>query len=317
MSKPKRGTPRRRKAKPRKRAPAPRRSTAIAVIPKPDRALPQALTPTPMLGELGLVELKLTAEEEAVLSEPVDPSRVMIKPTKAPTPYLSHPEYTRWFNRAFGRLGWALVPCSTASKVDNSIQCSYLLYVHGKPVAFAVGEQEYYADNREQTFGDALESTNASALRRLAKRMGVGLELWDRDWLDGWIARHAVRVKILQKFKEDGVWKEREAWAWRRKGDAPLYNEVDKPPRPAGSSKAAHNPKDDQPITDEQRKRFWTIVKRRGRLHAEIEVWLAAQYQVTDSKKITRRDYDAICTAVERPGPLPMPVEREPGSDDQ
>lgn len=311
----KRGTPRRRKRAAKSSALVRRPRVEALPAPEPGR-LPQALTSTPQLGDLGLVELKLTPEEEQILNEPVDPRRVLIKPTKAATPYLPHAEYTRWFNRAFGRLGWALVPCSTAAQIGHSIQCSYLMYVHGKPVAFAVGEQEYHPDNKEQTYGDALESTNASALRRLAKRMGVGLELWDRDWLDRWIADNAVLVKVEKNFKDGGEWRTRDEMVWRRKDGPPLYNEVNKP-RAAGKGdvqeQAGYNVQANEPITEAQAKRFWTIARKAARTDAEIAIWLEAKYNVKGTREIKRRDYDEICKALEKRGPLPMP--REPGEE--
>ena len=56
-----------------------------------------------------------------------------------------------------------------------------MLFVHGKPVAFATGEQDYFETNERQTYGDALEATMSSALRRFCKHLGMGLELLDKD----------------------------------------------------------------------------------------------------------------------------------------
>mgnify|MGYP001562050934 CR=1 FL=1 len=81
------------------------------------------------------------------------------------------------------------------------------------------------------------------------------------------------------------------------------------------------DPKAGEPITQPQRQRLWVIAKHAGRTQEELKAWLAVAYGIETSKAILRRDYEAICTAVEHPGPLPAPVSasdgREPGSDDE
>jgi ERF superfamily len=78
---------------------------------------------------------------------------------------------------------------------------------------------------------------------------------------------------------------------------------------------AERHPHADEPITEAQAKRFWTIARQVGRSDTEIKMWLSAAYGLNSTKEIRRGDYDAICGAVERPGPLPLP-DREPGADD-
>lgn len=327
MTKPKktRGTPKRARTKVRPKPLAlkalERRLLAVTGKPrarKPDQVLPpeaeeeRNLTDEIMLGGFGLVELKLTPEEEAVLAEPVPLDQILIKPTGAV--YLSHPSYTRWFNRAFGRTGWALVPAAKPVKADNCVVCPYVMYVHGKPVAFAQGEQEYFANNRDQSYGDALESTVASALRRCSKRLGVGLELWDRAWTNAYLDEHAVHVKVIVKNKREQT--EEERWQWRRKTDAPFWNEVGsraprqesrgKAPAPATKEeRVGTNPAAAEKITQAQRQRLFVISRNSGRTDEEIKAWLKRRYSVTGTEQITRRDYDAICTAIESPADLP------------
>jgi hypothetical protein len=322
--------------KPRKKAKTP--STALAirqrdqavrtpeVLPAERRGLNDEIS----IGELGLVELKLTPEEEGVLSEQVPVSRILVKPQSAFTPYLSHPEYTRWFNRAFGRLGWAIAPAAKPMKSERSIICPYVLYIHGRPVAFAMGEQDYFESNKDQSYGDALESTVASALRRCAKRMGVGLELWDRRWVEAFKQRYCVKVKL-----EDGK------KVWRRKDETPVWNEVKPtqrrvqapaepvetafdaevyegdipepaaprptpPPPPARADKSPPTfvrPRG-QVITEKQRKRLWAIVQSSGRDELEVKGWLHRKYKFDGYASVTMDVYDAITRAVEAPGDL-------------
>lgn len=276
------------------------------------------LTDDTQIGDLGLVEVKLTEKEETALARAVNVGDVLIKPTGQP--YLSHPAYTRWFNEAFGRLGWALVPRGKPQRAGNSVCCAYVLYIHGQPAAFAIGEQEYFENNKEQTFGDAVEATVASALRRCAKRLGVGLELWDKRFLNAFIAKECVKVFV------EGENKPR----WRRRDEPPFWNErgkvhgdeqrtkqesrdVHAPPQERRPPLPAHDGTADVMISDAQRKRLWVIIQKSGRTEDDVRSWLLERYRISSTREIPRRLYDDICKAVEAKGGLPT---REPGEDE-
>jgi hypothetical protein len=237
------------------------------------------------LGALGLVELKLTPHEEQVLSERVNPDDVQWRPSRKDgpkdIPYLPHHVYTRWLNRAFGRIGWNLVPVSKPMKTEqNVVMIAYVLHAHKLPVAFAWGEQEYFdrksdgSESRHQSYGDVVESTVASALRRCMKHLGVGLELWDKTW--------------VEQLKRPG---QPPAPARKRNGNG----------RPAPVEHADLDAK----ITDDQRLKLWNTSRRVGRGDSEVQEWLRSRYGLKTSTDITRRQFDDIITFIERPGPLP------------
>lgn len=287
-------------------------------------------------GALGLVEVKLKPAEELVLAEKAPIDQVLIKPTGQA--YLSHPSYTRWFNRAFGRLGWTMVlKAKPRSATDEhgkvQVVAPYVLYIHGKPAAMAFGEQEYFPNSKEQTYGDALEATIASALRRCAKRLGVGLELWDKPWLARFMREHCVRVKL--KPKKDG---DKPDWVWRRKIDPPFWNEQGRGDPPMQQQHTAppahhHDGSGDEVITQThivdgvkkagQVERLWVIIRSSGRDEETVRNWLHDVYGYDSTKKIKRRDYEAICSAIESRNPfLPKKEEisarggeREPGEE--
>ena len=163
-------------------------STALAVRPKKAKAAtvtiedPKGLmvpqTPVGQLGELatvgalGLAEIKLTDAEEAVLARPVNPADILVRDGNIA--YLPHIVYTRWFNQAFGRTGWAIVPTATPKKIDKVLLVPFLLYIHGVPVAAATGEHEY------SRYG--FRSLNC-APASLAHRTGCSISRWSaRRW---------------------------------------------------------------------------------------------------------------------------------------
>lgn len=289
-----------------------KKDEATALMPKAESLVPDVsqriLNEQINLGALGLVEVKLTPKEEAVLNEPVKASEVRIKPTKDGAVYLPHTAYTRWFNRAFGRLGWALVPAGTPMVNDKSVVQPFIFHIHGKPVQFAYGEQDYHESNKQQTYGDAIESTVASALRRIAKRMGVGLELWEAQF--GANFRHEFGVKVWCGEGDKGGFK------WRMKTDPPFWDEHSQgrpkaaQERPARAEKPVmNNPKADEPITAGQTERLWTIARRMGRTDDECKAFLKQHYGYNSSKEIQRKHYDNIVKAIEQPGPLQMVLD--------
>lgn len=268
-----------------------RKPVAKVVIEDPKGLMLQQ-TPVGQLGELatvgalGLAEVKLTAEEEAVLSEAVNPQDILVR--DGGIAYLPHIVYTRWFNRAFGRTGWAIVPTSAPKKVDNVVLVPYLLYIHGVPVAAATGEHEYRENNARQTYGDVIESTVACALRRCAKRLGVGLEMWDKAWLTRTMggnrsAKHANR--------DEGF------------VDAEPVRQSTRSTQSVDDRVAQASPT----ITTEQRARLEAIRKKVGRDVAEVSLWLKKRYGVKSSAEIKRSDYTEICQAMEARGDLVMP----------
>lgn len=240
------------------------------------------------LGALGLVEVTLTDEEEAVLSEPVPIDRVRVRPDGAV--YLPHQDYTRWFCRAFGRLGWSIVPSSKPFRAERRVCCHYLLYIHGQPAAMALGEQPRHDD---LTFGDAAEGTVASALRRCAKRLGVGLELWDRPWTEAFLRDHAVRVTVEDPTGETSL-------QWRLVTSPPLPGE-----HVAVDIQAANGAPDRKTlITPLQVERLERLIVNAGRDRAAVIEWLRLCYEAPGLADIALADYEDVCVRVEGPGDL-------------
>jgi hypothetical protein len=112
----------------------------------------------------------------------------------------------------------------------------------------------------------------------------------------------------------------KEQKVWRRKDDPPMWNEQRAPSRPAAPKPAppAQTPKTDNPdgdeaITPAAAKKLWDTAKKMRRSVEEVSVWLAARYGVSTTTEVRRKDFNAIITAIEAPGPLVLP--REPGED--
>jgi hypothetical protein len=283
----------------------------------------QALVDSPVLGDFALTELKLTKAEEKVLARPVRVEDVLIKPTGQA--YLPHAAYRRWLADAFGRMGWQLRPANNPMKApaksENAIQVvrGYLLYVHGQAVAYADGEHEFYTNNAEQSWGDALEATQASALRRCAKHLNIGLELWDKAWLDRFKREHCICYWVKYKDRR-GNTNAKQHWALKVDpappnvvsmeeaikimGEAPV-GEKRQAPKSAGSDGGGA-----LMISVPQSGRLYGLAKDAGRDWQEVLAWLKRAYNAEDQGKgkaltLKRADYQAVCDAIMAPGDLP------------
>ncbi len=312
MAKQKRKTPAR-------KAPA-KKSTALAVRPRvemkiedPNGMLDGRLAKIGELGELshtggiGLGEVKLSPEELTVISRPVNRDDVMLLPDG--TAYLPHLFYTRWLNEAFGPTGWAIVPAAKPAKNENLIIVPYILYIHRVAVAYANGAAEYYEKNKRQTYDDVIESTVAFGLRRLCKRMGMALELWDKRWLHAFMLAEGIQVPVRSAGGE--IVKQ-----WRRRTDPPL------PYEQAGGSKAAPAAKpkvvdaelvtgDDgntgERITKEQVKRLVGIWRGAGRRDEDVQFWMKKKFGYKATADIKRFDYAVIERELVARGDLLLP----------
>jgi hypothetical protein len=225
--------------------------------------------------------------------------------------YLPHIEYTRWFNRAFGRGGWQLRPITKAWTTDKGTSQYYRLFIHGNAAATAPGDGEQAEDRGT---GDTIEAGAASALRRCAKRLGVSLELWDRRFADRFLAEHCVLVRL-----EKGR-------AWRRVDDKAFPDEVGPATEADRTAEAKRHSRGsrkfpprsstghrmNKPITALQLRRMWTIATNAGRTHDEVSKWLKGRYGLTSTKDLPQEYYEAVCKSIESRGDLPA---REAGEE--
>lgn len=271
------------------------------------------------VGDVAVQDLQLTEREEHILAEPVDVTEVRILPSG--NPYLPHPAYTRWMNRAFGRCGWGMRPANLPSlNVANQMSQAHVLCIHGKVIKMAFGEQDYSPKNKRQSYIDTIEATRASALRRCMKQLGVGLELWDPLWVEEFRATHCV-VR----------WKDGDAH-WRRKVDPPFHWEKKSSERApergeqAGMSRSVDpaeygdskqiarvetrgNHDQSQKIVPGQWDRLLQIATQRGRDGDEVKDYLLS-FGYTKGSDIKLQDYETICNAIGGVGPLVVDVPR-------
>jgi hypothetical protein len=144
--------------------------------------------------------LELNKEQKEALYAPVVDSDVYIKPDGLI--YLSWIKYSGRLTKAFTGTGWTMLPQGMPKGHNNMIVWGFHLVIKGVYCGFAIGEQQYFANGR-MTYGEACEGAKSNALMRLCKALGIGLELWDKEFIERWLATYAVKnwVEADRKYK--------------------------------------------------------------------------------------------------------------------
>lgn len=160
----------------------------------------------------GLSTLPFSPEVAAVLMKPIPFEDVEIKPDGII--YLPEIKYRRILNQAFGPGGWGMAPRGELMVGEKVVTREYALLVHGRFIAQARGECQYFADDGIATAGEGCKS---NALMRCCKDLGIASELWDpryiRDFKKKWAQEIWVEHVVTKKKRQ----------TWVRKGDDPGY----------------------------------------------------------------------------------------------
>ncbi|MCX6574891.1 MAG: hypothetical protein NTV82_00700 [Candidatus Aminicenantes bacterium] len=203
---------------------AKRRDDAAAQV-KTAAAAPVNAVPTPQMNMKELAEyqvgqlipqagtVELTTQQTEILYAKVKDEDVEIRPDGLI--YLPWVEYVSRLHEAFG-MEWAIIPrgMPEMNPGGTGLLWGFFLMVKGKPAGFAIGEQEYYANNATMTWGDACEGAKSNALMRLCKGIGISLELWKPSFVKRWKGLYAESYpdptgKLNQWNKVRTVWRKK------------------------------------------------------------------------------------------------------------
>lgn len=195
--------------------------------------------PPPAYERIG--QFVLSPDAEKILNEPLSDDEVDIRPDDGMI-YASHEYYRRQLNRAFGRMGWTLVPGSplTQRPGTNEWYQRWVLFVAGVYAAEAFESYDYQPNNARMDLSDVAEAIKSGALKRCCKDLGLATECWNKRFQQRWRKEHAIQVVAK-------VWKQGQQvnkQLWRRKDADPLPNELNQAPSPttARQSQGSANP---------------------------------------------------------------------------
>ncbi|KAI1090480.1 Mgm101p-domain-containing protein [Rostrohypoxylon terebratum] len=160
----------------------------------------------------GLGTSSFGPETAQILQAPLDPEDIEVKPDGII--YLPEIKYRRILNAAFGPGGWGLAPRGQLMVHEKLVTREYALVVHGRFVAQARGEQQYFTEEGVST---AAEGCKSNALMRCCKDLGIASELWDPRFIRKFMKEHAV-----QQWVEHAMTKKKKQ-IWLRKDDEVRY----------------------------------------------------------------------------------------------
>ncbi|KAI0095738.1 Mgm101p-domain-containing protein [Hypoxylon sp. NC0597] len=160
----------------------------------------------------GLGTNAFTPETSAILQARLDPDDIEVKPDGII--YLPEIKYRRILNTAFGPGAWGLAPRGQLTVHEKLVTREYALVVHGRFVAQARGEQQYFSEEGVST---AAEGAKSNALMRCCKDLGIASELWDPRFIRKFMKEHAMQVWV------EHVTTKKKKQIWLRKDDEVRY----------------------------------------------------------------------------------------------
>jgi len=162
---------------------------------------------TDLIHTAGTIEV--TTMQREILYAPVKDEDVEIRPDGLI--YLPWMNYVSRLRDAFG-VQWAIIPQGMPTAKGDYVLWPFWLVIQGKIAGFAVGEQQYYANNPTMTYGDALEGAKSNALMRLCKGIGISLELWKPSFIRNWKQKYAETYETKDRYGKEKTY-------WRKKGN--------------------------------------------------------------------------------------------------
>ncbi len=111
--------------------------------------------------------------------------------------YIEHMSIRRRLLQVFGPGRWVPVcrrmwteEYRTDKGVGIRVYTDVVLLIRGCYAGEAIGAGSYFPTNAQQDYSDAAEAAESEALRRICgKKLGIGLQVWNKAWCDEWKAR--------------------------------------------------------------------------------------------------------------------------------
>jgi len=160
----------------------------------------------------GLSAAPFSPDTAAILMRPVREEDVEIKPDGII--YLPEIKYRRILNEAFGPGGWGLAPRGELVVGEKVVTREYALIVHGRFIAQARGECQYFS---QETIPTAGEGCKSNALLRCCKDLGIASELWDPRFIRAFKKQHCREAWV------EHVATKKRRQIWLRKDCDPAY----------------------------------------------------------------------------------------------
>lgn len=163
---------------------------------------------------VGIAAAPFAPEAAEVLMSPVANEDIEICPDGLH--YLPEIKYRQILNCAFGPSAWSLLPIEImVSPQENMLYYKGALFVHGRFVSEAIGEQQYFPENDRMSYATTAESAKSNCLMRCCKDLGIASELWDPSFVRRWVAENALEVWCQNVGKGHDAGRKKKMWRKR------------------------------------------------------------------------------------------------------
>jgi hypothetical protein len=162
----------------------------------------------------GIASGSFSDDAKKVLAEDVIKADVQIRPDGII--YLPGVQFRNRLNNAFGPGAWAIYPLR---QFMDALRIYYegALIVNGRYIAQSVGECEFHANNKMQSYASAIEAAKTDCITRCCKDLGIAEELWDPNFIRAWKEDFAEMVEVHHKRDPETC------WIWKRKDQRLQY----------------------------------------------------------------------------------------------
>jgi len=182
--------------------------------PEPERQMVKAPSGHAPGSTEGLATIKFAEKEREALTRPVDPeTEAEIRPDGIV--FMPAVIVRKRLDEAIGPGRWALRQERDPFYDAETRECCYdgSLWIDGKYAARAIGGCSWRPGNTRMGKSDAIEGAKSDCLKRCAKDLGIGADLWTPAWQRQFVADWAVPYAGLN-------WKREKTILWRKKGQA-------------------------------------------------------------------------------------------------
>ncbi len=121
--------------------------------------------------------------------------------------YIEHMSIRRRLLQVFGPGAWTMITRRLWTEVYATqkgeavrVYAEVAMLIRGCFVGESIGAGSFFPNNPQQDYSDAAEAAESEALRRIAgKKLGVGLQVWNKAFCDGWKRRQGGRREEPQQ----------------------------------------------------------------------------------------------------------------------
>ncbi|MEO5931164.1 MAG: hypothetical protein ABIR47_14625 [Candidatus Kapaibacterium sp.] len=260
----------------------------------------------------GIAAAAFSEDARALLLADIADDQVELRPDGLV--YMPEIRYRKLLNRAFGPGAWAIMPRGIDIG-DNMLYYRGALFVNGRFVSEAIGEQQYFPSNDRMSYATAAEAAKSNCLVRCCKDLGIAADLWDPSFVRTWLEKYAVEVWCVSRqdpAKKKKFWRKKAAppvdvWPWQEEGGRPAKrpepsrtNEEPTQPRtvPHGGKQSSPPPvsrgEDRTLISPKQAGRFRAISRVHNWRDRELNRLLAL-HRFGSVEEVTRDAYEGLC----------------------